>query len=380
MKNLPYLLLLFVLSGLSLYAPSSLAAVNTIYLRTDCTENGSTLPGCYTSLSDINSAIVATAPNASKPLLIDVGPGQFPGQFICANVSNVTLRGSGRSNTIIGSVSTQSTVGLTNCNHLNVSSLQIQGVYYTISWKGTGTTTWTDVEVLGAGIGWYDNNNSTTCTPSATKHYWFSSRIEEHPYLTQSSTYISNCGSHWIYGSELVSTTETLPGVNFPSSGTNVVLRASAQSEIHVYGSVLRVLAPSNTTGTPNPGNFKIAAADSGAHIHIHGTGLDSESVFASNVIALAASNTGMIHANESSYSLATGAGGTITRVLNVDGLGHIHAPYMWETHPEAPNIISVNGYDSAMVTNTSDGQPHMVVYSTACASHWYDTADRVCR
>jgi hypothetical protein len=377
MRKISLTLMSFVAALLSLSSLSAFATpVNTIYLRKNCTEGGVTVSGCYTTLANLNTAITTINPNATKQLLIDVGPGTFSGTFRCANVSNVTLRGSGRTNTVLGSLGAMNNFQLTNCNNLNVSSLKILGTYYLIQWTGTGVTTWTDVEVSGAGIGWYDDT-AVACTPAATKHYWYSSKFDVHPFLTQSATYVANCGSHWFYGSELVSTSETLAGIAYPSAGTNEVIRAASGSEVHVYGSVMRILAPLNTTGSIN--RFNIVSATGGAMVHIHGTGIDAESAFALNVVALTAGSGGEIHANESSYNLKT-AGGTITRVLKADTTAHIHAPYFWETHAEVPAIVSVNGYDTAMVTNTTDGYPHMVVYSTACASSWYDMTVRVCR
>lgn len=369
----------FVVAFLTLLPQSAIATpAHTIYLRSDCTENGTTVPNCYTTLGQVTNALASINPDASNPLLVEIGPGSFPGAFQCNNVSHVTLHGAGRSNTILGSLSSSNNFKLVNCDHLNVSSLQIQGTYYLIEWQGTGISTWTDVDVVGAGIGWYDSS-STSCNSAETKHQWYSSRFEVHPYLTQSAAYVANCGSHWFYGSELVSTTQTLSGVAFPASGTNDVIRASTNAEVHVYGSVLRVLAPTDTTGTPSANHFKIVDSADGAVVHIHGTGMDAESALALNITALTASNGGYIHAISDSYHLKT-ANGTITRVLNGDGNGNINAPYNWQTMPDAPDIISINGYDTVTVTNTTDGFPHSVVYSSACSSHWYDTATHACR
>lgn len=375
MKYISSALMSFVVALLFLSSPSVFATpTNTIYLRTDCAENGIAVSGCYTTLDALDTAINLIKPNASKPLLIDVGPGTFKGQFVCRDISNLTLRGSGRSNTILGSTRDSSTFLLRNCDQLNVSNLKIIGTYYVIQWGGTGVTTWTDVEVLGAGIGWYDDES--TCTPSKTKHYWYSSKFEIHPFLTQSATYVANCGSHWFYGSELISTSEALAGVLYPSPGTNDVVYASG-SEVHIYGSVLRIMSPLNSGGNPN--RFNIVSSVNNASVHIHGTGIDADSAYASNLVALTAGSGGEIHANESSYNLKT-SGGTITRAFKTDATAHIHAVYFWETHPEAPTITSIDGFDTAIVTNTADGYPHMVVYSSKCVSHWYDSTLRTCR
>lgn len=94
---------------------------------------------------------------------------------------------------------------------------------------------------------------------------------------------------------------------------------------------------------------FNIVTSVNNASIHIHGTGIDADSAYASNVVALTAGSGGEVHANESSYNLKT-SGGTITRALKTDATAHIHAPFFWETHLEAPKIISIDGFDTAMV------------------------------
>lgn len=99
------------------------------------------------------------------------------------------------------------------------------------------------------------------------------------------------------------------------------------------------------------------------------------------NIVVLSAATGGTIHANGSSYNLST-VGGTVTRVVNNGG--HIHAPYLWEHIPDpatVPNFTSVTGADMTTVTTgTSDGQPHLLIYSTNCASKWYDSVDKACR
>jgi hypothetical protein len=369
--------------------PAASTPVNTIYLRTNCTENGASVSGCYTTLASLNSAIVTINPNASKPLLIDVGPGQFGGTFKCTNVSNITVRGSGRTNTVIGSYASGFPLAqmpafkLTNCDRLDVSNLKAAGTYYVIDWKGAGTTTWTDVDVFGVGIGWYDNGTDSagevTCAaPLTTKHYWYSSKFEIHPQVSNLHTYSAGCGEHWFYGSELVASTEAVPGAPAPGNPHGASVLGAGNAEVHVYGSVLRFLAPQ--TGQ-EPNGIAIVYSSNNANVHIHGTGIDAESAFATNVTALLASTDGEIHANGTAYNLKS-AGGIVTRVLKEDATAHIHAPYFWETHPEAPTVVSEPGYDTAVVTNTVDGFPHTVVnvLPTTCASGWYDTTIRACR
>jgi hypothetical protein len=120
------------------------------------------------------------------------------------------------------------------------------------------------------------------------------------------------------------------------------------------------------------------ATATGSGKIHIHGTGIDVISQSANNIVALAASNGGTIHANAAAYSLKTGSGGTVTRISNNGG--HVHAPYLWEQHANPPAILSENGADMAVVTGTADNHPHLVIYDTSCAGKWFDTSTNACR
>ena len=85
----------------------------------------------------------------------------------------------------------------------------------------------------------------------------------------------------------------------------------------------------------------------------------------------------GTIHANQAAYNL-DGKGGPVARIVNFGG--HIHAPYFWEAHDAPPAITSVTGADTAVVTNNTDGRPHIVIYDSTCTSKWYDTATKLCR
>jgi hypothetical protein len=143
---------------------------------------------------------------------------------------------------------------------------------------------------------------------------------------------------------------------------------------VHVYGSVIRAIPDDGT----NISNVTAVTATNSADIHVHGTGIDVISAQANDIVALKASNGGHIHANESSYVLQTGAGGTVTRISN-DG-GTIMAPYLWQNGPTPPSIVSVTGADTVVYTNTGDGHPHMAVYDSSCASNWFDINTNTCQ
>ena len=113
--------------------------------------------------------------------------------------------------------------------------------------------------------------------------------------------------------------------------------------------------------------------------IHIHGTGIDIIGNDLPNDLgALAAGDGGTIHANQSSFFMEPRS--TLSKKIRIltSGTGHIHAPYAWEPHTIPPNINSVTGADTAVVT---DGvQPHLIIYSENCTSKWFDTSTNACR
>jgi hypothetical protein len=221
-------------------------------------------------------------------------------------------------------------------------------------WIGGKTTVWNDVEVLG---GWQEFTG-TNCGVNRGKHYWFGSHA---------GNYSANCDDSWFFGSEIAH--QTSLGENTNALNVNNV-------EVHVYGSTIR--AANKDINPSYLGAAVTAISASGtAEVHIHGTGIDAISVLGNPVTALSASNGAKIHVNATSYNLSTGTGGTVTRIANNGG--HIHAPYLWEEHPAPPNITSQDGADIAVVT-TPAGTPSMVIYSTACASKWFDVGANACR
>jgi hypothetical protein len=128
----------------------------------------------------------------------------------------------------------------------------------------------------------------------------------------------------------------------FTHNNTNniwlVVVLASALTVAATEAQSAVVAAGVGAIGDPNL---------SGGSIHIHGTGIDAISHSGRDVTALYASAAGEIHANQASYSLKTT--GQKTRIYNVGG--HVHAPYHWEEHANAPSIVSVTGADIAVIT-----------------------------
>ena len=229
---------------------------------------------------------------------------------------------------------------------------------HSMDWSGSGTSTWSGVDIIGNAYGWYDLGGT---------HYWFSSRI-----INKAGSGVSRCyftsGVNWFFGSEIVAEATSGP------VDDAVAFEVRTGAEVHVYGGAIRVVVSgAGISTTVNAAR----ASGTGAEIHIHGTGIDVISTPANNIVALSAESGTKIHANASAYNLSTGAGGTITRIVNNGG--HVHAPYVWEEHPTPPNIVSVTGADQAVITQTANGHPSIVIYDASCTSKWYNTGTQAC-
>jgi hypothetical protein len=328
-----------------------------------CIEAGVNLHNCFTDLNTLSSWVTnIRKPNATKPLHIDIGPGKFAGQFLCNNTNYpgyVTLQGSGMKNTVIEAASNP--VSTTYCTQMRFSHMTLRntGNLFGVNNLG-GSTFWDNIEIDGFGYAWYDS--PTTCGGTPGKHYWFNSRITSKTAANSSTAYYNACDESWFFGSEITA--------NATVSGGSIRTLAAVGGEVHVYGSVIRALSGAGITTT----STTAVLASSNSNTHIHGTGIDVISAAGNNVTALSASTGGNIHANSSAYNMTTGSGGTVARISNNGG--HVHAPYLWEHVPDTDgnastintNFSTANGADQTTVTaGTSDGQPHLAVYSATC-------------
>ena len=357
-------------------------------------KNCGTTPNCSTTLYEATNWLATIRlPTAAQPVKVDIGPGKFS-HGAQANypqcTSYTSWQGSGPEQTFL-----LNGVVAANCKQFHVSSLTISslgstgsGAIAPVYWTGGGDSTWTNVHLDGDAYGWTESGCSATT--GRAKHQWFSSRIS-----SANKGYLASCSENWFWGTELAVTPvysanpRVVIALNQPGSGIS--------PEFHIYGSNLKLIFPEGVvTAEPSElngecsGAVVVCSSGPGASVHIHGTGIDIVGNTSPNkVVVLAADNGGEIHANSSAYNLSTGKGGTIQRVLKgvVGSGGHIHAPYMWETHPEAPfaspsgvTFKSNTGYDTAIITSTLDGRPHMVIYDSTCTSGWWDTVTKACR
>lgn len=368
MKKLIHTLSGFTLLIISLIISQVNAAVDLdasiIKLRTNCTENGSTINNCFTDLPTLNTWVWNTrtpAPNPTSPLKIDIGPGTFNGAFTChslltENFGSVTMQGAGIHNTTLQNSS--GAISTVRCHNMVFSDMTLKNYGNLFGVKNLGgSTVWNNIRIEGIGYAWFDSPNP--CNGSGS-HYWFNSTIIAETASGSTKAYYTGCDESWFFGSEIIAR---------GSSGISQPIQANG-GEVHLYGSVIRALPSGDTSA--------IAVESlNGGEVHIHGTGIDVIGTGANAIVALSATGGGSIHANQASYVMKTGAGGTKTRISNSGG--SIAAPYLWQNADTPPDVNTETGADTVVITNTSDNHPHMLISDNSCASKWYDINSNTC-
>lgn len=376
MKTKSYLRALCVLGAFT-HVSTALAVIDinapVVKLRDPanggCTEAGVGLNNCFTTMPTLNQWVSNTRkPTAAKPLFVDIGPGKFVGTFGCDKTNYagyVTLQGAGMKNTVIENA--QTPVSTTSCVQMRFSDMTLRNTGNLFGVRNLGGSTfWDNVEIDGWGYAWFDSPSACNTGYIPGTHYWFNSRITSRSAANSTTAYFNACDESWFFGSEITATGTV--------SGALITPIRAIGGEVHVYGSVIRAVSGA---GIASSGMVAVTS-DGSANVHIHGTGIDVISSDANNIYALSSSNGGKIHADGAAYNLSTGSGGTVTRV---SGEAHdVHAPYLWAGHSTPPNINSVDGADTAVVTSATGGTPRLVIYSTACPSKWFDVGSNVCR
>lgn len=361
-------ILTFLLLALCFLPRLSQAAVDPgaseVQLLTSCQVNGSTLDNCFTDLNTLNSWMWntrSTAPSASSPLLVKIGPGTFTGQFTCSNAGYVSLQGSG-----IGvSVITNGYLPITtdHCEDMSYSSLTVKNTDNILGVRENGgTSVWNNAEIDAVGYAWFDGAGSGCNGATPGNHYFYGGKIVANTIYGSATVWYDQCDKSWFFGSQLQAVGD---------SGAVVRIIDANGGEVHVYGGNIEALTNGNVSVTSMDG---VTSTDSGI-VHLHGTGIDVISDGQNDITALNASKGGLIHAVADGYFLQST--GTITRIANSGGT--VMAPYHWPASATPPGVISVTGSDTAVATSTSDGHPHPLVYDSTCTNKWYDTITRAC-
>jgi hypothetical protein len=375
----------------------------TIRLRTSCGADAD----CFTSFSALNSWINATRqPTAASPLLVDVGLGEFEGQFLCAtratlvnpfatNFSGyVTFRGQSRVGSVLKRDQTggiASPVIVSGCQDLSFENLTVRGARYGVVWGDGGSSTWSNVDVEAGpalyALGWYESSTDWYfCDRSAggATHYWYGSKITVKAGTAGAQAtpvaigYNAACGETWFYGGEI-----TVQGAAASEGGPGSASRYQAAvvtggpGQFQAFGSLLRSIAGPIAGGgsasfNPSLGATGLAAVivgfdvslstgpAPGGHFHLHGGNATADaSAAGGNSTSLLVLTGGVAHTPGASFVSRPGTGGTAYRLTN-DG-GTAISPLLWQASTERPS----GHHDATGVLQSDDG--HDLFVETDC-------------
>ena len=376
-----------LLSAISVVQPA-VAIVDdgarTVHLRKDCTENGNTIPNCFTTTDQVTGWLRATS--TANEVTVKIGPGTFgyfngygngPGQ---TGMDNISLQGAGPEITAIDGMQFFSN------KNLHVQDLTVNNSFPApVYWHGTGNSRWSNVHLKGGLYGWTETCGGISDNSMRPVHYWYSSKIQ-----SGGKGYVAPCSENWFYGTEIISQGGGFAGTLTTFDVADLSGATNIDGEVHVYGGSIRAVAVDDVTYS---GGITAISVSGGGMFHVHGTGIDViGNNVANDVSAIVVIGSGSVHANQSSYVLRNPSGGPVYRVWNAGGT--IKAPYQWEDLSNSPLLTTlINNFDgadsfiepgcSATGCGTPGVEPHMMVYSGNCTGAggpWYDTATKACR
>jgi hypothetical protein len=232
------------------------------------------------------------ASNPQRPLLIDLGPGDWRGgPGFCSSIKEVngevvevpsgwvTVAGAGREATRIKGASDSSAgftpiaLGINSCYEVEFRDLTIIGPGLGVNWIfGFGSSTWTDVDIVSTGAivegaetiygAWADDAPQSAFHPNdVALHYFFNSRLISTlgPNVNAAYPSFSFWGQKtetWFYGGEIV--WEVAPGI-VPGNaqidaglGTpSAAVLLEAQTKFHAFGTKIRAHVGVDADNTP---------------------------------------------------------------------------------------------------------------------------------
>jgi len=386
-----------VLCLLCLIVPAVSAAIDPnaeiVTVRKDC--NGA--DNCFELLDDALTWTWTTRnPTVTSKLLVDIGPGIYNEQVYCPDGrGHVTFRGAGRDATSIrGAANDVAAATFQNCDEIEVMDLAIENNDWGVEWAGGGSSTWTDVDIVGlpggtSTIGWIDDIVQGQEDDIAL-HYFFGCRVhatgrQNNPY--PAAAYWASASETWFFGGEILWEVSE-------NGGAGAALLINAGGDFHAFGTVIRAVA----TGTGLTGDITGVEVNDAAVV---GNNAGEPSVFHMhggiiNVNANGNSLTGyglkVLGANSTAHSPDTAfnvTGSFVFRVL-VSG-GAAMAPFQWPAATQPPSFgafYSANGQDMFVETDCGsngdcDGggsEPHLMINTTSCTGFWFDSVTGRCR
>ena len=378
-------LTLVLLALLPQDAEATLAAnASIVYVRKDCTG----IANCERYLSTVLQWMMTTRrPQASSPLLVDLGPGDFretkndkASQFLnCSDglgnptFGYTTFRGAGRDRTVIGNddghvPGVSAGLQVIACEGLTFQDLTVEGSGRscrassgtTVGARGGSNTT-----LRGTQTGWYDVCQATQGngdTSPQSLHYFFNSRIEATGDIdpavqaaASSHGYVALCAENWFYSSEIVARATR-------ADATDAIgIELSGTADARLFASRIRVEAAAGVpaTATIAAARLGVTQLNSGAetqsmellHFHAGAIEVDTSAVPGLPAIGiLAASHPegdpgGMVHTPGAAFRLK--AGGNVVRLQIVGSPADpeqpmIMSPFRWDPGSEPrPSSLS---------------------------------------
>lgn len=371
--------------------------------------SGNFLDNCFETTADLTDWIWGTGAGArtNPPTSVDrvtvhVGPGTFD-RFACLGSLEgwVSLIGSGREHTRFAPANPEvpdpdfpglcvGGVDVDGCTGMNFQDLTVEGVTRAVNWRGSGTSTWSDVDItadsdsLPAGQGcmnegfppptyaWWDRVAwGTTGGP----HYFFNTRfvVRDIPlgpgyaHATFASDFPST--EHWFYGCDILL---DKTGADHASLVDAALWSAGP---VFVFGSTIRVRTPDGMT---NAALFPAMGVFTTGTFHMHG-GIINVNVAAQDqdVVGIRNGGGGLVHTPETAFNLreSVSGGGTTWRIQNT-GAGSIMSPFQWPASTSPPDLLSEQGQDTFVKTDAGPGQneARLYIYDNSCGSLWRDT------
>lgn len=372
------------------------------FLLLDC--QGKTQPDCFEDTSSLISWIADTRqPDASAPLLVEVGPGDFD-PFDCdsggsPNFGDVTFRGVGTTLTrFAASGSAPAAISVVGCSRLEFIDLTVSNPYQTaVDWTDGGTSTWSNVDLIGGTRGWSDDCGGT---PDPGSHDFFGSRIvarlSSASAATSATALDSRCGGTSVFGGVVRVEVDADAAPTSLGDVTGVAVDADGDVKLSGTNVTLDLEGLAVTSSATLRGSLV-----SGGRFQMNGgfVTVDASSLPDADVrgIELADSSGGVANASGTAFDLIPSSSGSVERAVGDPSLESAFAWAASNAPPvtgEGPDpLASQHGADRYVETDCdSDGdcdaaglETHPMVYSTECDASgpdgpWFDTATGRCR
>ena len=363
---------------------------DAIHLRKDCAATNPDLKNCADNMVEMLGWVWGTRnPSSTSPLMIDIGPGEYA-DFNCRSGGYVTIRGSGRENTVINNsaptINGGAAVLVNSCTKLAFQDLTINGDDFGIQWWNGGSSTYTNVRVAGGRFGWWDY------APFGGKslHYWFSSKVESSGDFNEAAALFNYGAEHWFYGGEITFIANNLGG----RSGAVVLGNTGNNTpDVHIFGTAVRAIAPPGVAlGLPLIGVLvqKGAFHMHGGIINVNASAAADTSLDAFAISNMAIGSQRAVHTNETAFLVNAKGAGSAKRIAGRPG--NVGSPYLWSAGANPPSAISVkSGSDQFVENDCSVGgncngggvETHLMIANPAKCGDvdpWFDTQIGQCR